>query len=75
MIDPTAPSLQPMVVAHRLKPNPGPALATGERPTESLSAPNGSEAEIRFHHGLIAAAERDFGRLLARMELLLQPVV
>ena len=75
MIDPTAPSLQPMIIAQRPRSNPTPAGAASERPTESLSAPNGSEAEIRFHHGLIAAAEREFGRLLVQIESLLQPVV
>lgn len=75
MIDPIAPSLQPMIVTHRPKSNPTSDGAASERPTESLSAPNGSEDEIRFHHGLIAAAEREFGRLLVRIESLLQPVV
>lgn len=52
-----------------------PTGAIGERPTESLTAPNGTEAEIHFHRGLIAAAEREFGRLLLQIESLLQPVV
>jgi hypothetical protein len=64
-----------MVVAPKPKSNPTPARTASERPTESLSAPSGSEAEIRFHHGLIAAAERELGRLLVRMEMLLQPLV
>jgi len=51
-----------------------PAKTTSERPAESLTAPNGSHAEIHFQRGLIAAAEREFGRLLVRIESLLQPV-
>jgi hypothetical protein len=75
MIDPATASLRPMVVAPNLKSNQTPAREASERPTESLSAPSGNEAEIRFHHGLIAAAEREFGRLLVQMEMLLQPLV
>ncbi|RKX35495.1 MAG: hypothetical protein DRP71_03380 [Verrucomicrobia bacterium] len=74
MIDPTAPSLQSMVVTHKPGSDSTPTRAIDERPAESLTAPNGSEAEIHFHRGLIAAAEREFGRLLVRIELLLQPV-
>jgi len=74
MIEPTAPSLQSMAVAPKAKPNSTPAKTMSERPAESLTAPNGSNAEILFHRGLIAAAEREFGRLLVRIESLLQPV-
>jgi hypothetical protein len=74
MIDSTALSHNSTVTAHN-----NPLISTltrtiSERPTQSLTAPNGSEAEISFHHGLIAAAEREFGRLLVTIESLLQPV-
>jgi hypothetical protein len=74
MIDPTSPSLQSMAAAPKSKPSPTPTKTTSERPAESLTAPSGSKAEIHFQRGLIAAAEREFGRLLVRIESLLQPV-
>ena len=46
----------------------------GERPVESLAAPAGRFEEIVRHHGVVTAAEREFSRLLPRMEALLAPL-
>ena len=75
MIDPVATEPHSTVTAYRFRSNPTSAGATNERSPESLAAPNGTEAEIHFHRGLISAAEREFGRLLVRIESLLQTVI
>jgi hypothetical protein len=48
-----------------------PGVQGGERPVESLAAPSGGLVEILHHHGMVTAAEREFSRLLPRMEAVL----
>ena len=55
----------------RMTPYPDPV---GERPIASMPAPRGDFAEVLLHHGLIAAAEREFDRLRPRIEAVLHPV-
>ncbi|MEZ5276429.1 MAG: hypothetical protein R3F07_08625 [Opitutaceae bacterium] len=74
MIQPAA--THPMTL---LFPPPAPRLQAfghqaGERPAESLAAPAGRFEEIVRHHGMVTAAEREFSRLLPRMEAVLAPI-
>jgi len=74
MIDLLAPRFHSMIAPTTFLSEPSPAKAGFQRAAESLTAPNGSEEEIYFHRGLIAAAEGEFSRLLVQIESLLQPM-
>jgi len=74
MIQPSAPSPSPMLFTHSKPLVMIPTRLSAERPVESLAAPDGSHSELLLHHRLIDAAEREFARLMLRIEPLLQPL-
>lgn len=74
MIQPSFPDRPPLLFTHPRSPIQPPDRFSVERPVASLAAPQGAPSELLLHHRLIDAAEREFARLMVRIEPLLQPL-